>query len=174
MFVELEGLDGLSEWKTTKNVEIVFEVSRLPESMPSLPPTSVLLNCTPAVNLFAHDADPIRVNHERTEYRLRPSGNNPEHYEISSISSLTGLVRGVAKPREYKPFFSFSRREGEEVAFYRVRLESAVATEGTDVYVTFLHGKGADALQDVETISTELTCSNRRLPARLRVGDLSV
>ncbi|BBI64286.1 hypothetical protein HSBAA_55920 [Vreelandella sulfidaeris] len=52
------------------------------------------LYCTPAINLFEHDAEPIDLSGERSEYRIRPSSRAPSHYEIFSVDTVQGHLEG--------------------------------------------------------------------------------
>ena len=174
-FLDLTGLDALSGLGDFRTFEVVFEMDRLPASMPPLGAAGILLNCTPAVNLFKRDADPIRVENERTEYKLWTSGGGgPAHYEVYSVDAVIGLVKGTAKRREYRPFLGFSHsiaKDAEDTAYYQTRLESSVAAEGTETYISFAAG-GVETLMDVETLTIDLTCTNRQLPQKLKVGDI--
>ena len=56
----------------------MFDLGRVsadaPSCIPPLAADSVLLDCTPVVNCYHGDVDPIRIDPARTEYSLRPSG----------------------------------------------------------------------------------------------------
>jgi type VI secretion system protein ImpG len=149
-------------------------MDRLPASMPPLGAAGILLNCAPAVNLFKRDADPIRVENERTEYKLWPSGGGPAKNEVYTVDAVIGLVKGTAKRREYRPFLGFSHsltRQQDDTAYYQTRLEESVAAEGTETFISFAAG-GIETLADVETLTIDLTCTNRQLPGKLKIGDI--
>lgn len=174
MFLDVTGLDGLSSLGPVPSFELVFELSRLPEDMPPVTAANVLLHCTPAVNLFAHEADPIRLDQTRTEYKIRPSGENSLHYEVFTLDRVSGVVKGVGKSRDYSPLFRFAKPPGGEALFYRARLQPSVADEGNDVFLTPLPTDASGATPEIEVLSLELTCTNRQLPAKLKLGDVSV
>jgi type VI secretion system protein ImpG len=169
MFVDITGLGGLQKAGLASGFDLVFNLSRLPDDMPPVSAANVLLNCTPAVNLFKHDADPIRADLRRTEYKVRPAGVDPAHFEIYTIDKVTGLLRGSAKPREYKPLFRVGVA-GASGNYYRARTERAIVGEGTDVFISPVQTEGEG---EVETFSLELTCTNRQLPSKLGIGDVS-
>jgi type VI secretion system protein ImpG len=174
MFVDVTGLDGLASLGAVPSFEMAFELSRLPEDMPPVTAANVLLHCAPAVNLFAHEADPIRLDQTRTEYKIRPSGENSLHYEIFTLDKVGGVVKGVGKSREYRPLFRFTRPPGGDALFYRARLQPAVTDDGNDVFLTPLPADASGAVPEIEVLSLELTCTNRQLPAKLKLGDVSV
>ena len=170
MFVDIQGLSGLQKAGAIGAFDLVVNLSRLPDDMPPVSAANVLLNCAPAVNLFKHDADPVRVDLRRTEYKIRPGGGDPAHFEIYSIDKVTGLLRGTAKPRDFRPLFRVGVA-GAGGSYYRARTERAIVGEGTDVFITPVSG---DVDGEVETLSMELTCTNRQLPSKLGIGDVSV
>jgi type VI secretion system protein ImpG len=176
LFLDLTGLEALAGLGEFRTFEAIFEMDRLPGSMPPLGAAGILLNCTPAVNLFKRDADPIRVENERTEYKLWPSGGGPAHFEVYTVDAVIGLVKGTAKRREYKPFLGFAHslsKDADDTAYYQTRLESSVAEEGTETFISFAAG-GIETLADIETLTIDLTCTNRQLPGKLKIGDIKV
>jgi type VI secretion system protein ImpG len=62
---------------------------------------------------------------------------------------------------------------GQEARFYRLRRRSSILDDGIDTFVSLGTprdgGPGGE-----ETLSLQLTCTNRSLPAQLKLGDLSV
>jgi len=176
LFLDLTGLEALGGLGEFKAFEVTFEMDRLPGSMPPLGAAGILTNCAPAVNLFKRDADPIRVDQERTEYKLWPSGAGAGHYEVYTVDAVIGLVKGTAKRREYRPFLGFDHskaKESEDEAFYQTRMENSVASEGTETFISFASG-GPETLLDIETLTIDLTCTNRQLPSKLKPGDIRI
>jgi type VI secretion system protein ImpG len=197
LFIDIHGLERLVEMEGSDPAfEIVFEFERASEETINLTPRHVALHCTPAINLFAHSADPVSVDHTRTEYRIRPSCDRLEHFEVYSIDKVTGIMRGTARRVHYVPFYEFShyqeeetagrgyyqsrvresgrpREEDEEIEVYRVStLRDSPVGYGTDSYLTFVALDNSIAVPSAETISADLTCSNRHLPEKLNVGDV--
>jgi type VI secretion system protein ImpG len=142
--------------------------------MPPVTAANLLLHCVPAVNLFAHEADPIRLDDRRLEYRVRPAGQDLDHFEVYTLDRISGLVQGTGKPVEFRPFFGFHRPPDSDVRFYRHYLEPSGRVEGSDVFLVPILGDPPGEGPRVEVLSLELTCTNRQLPSRLKVGDISV
>jgi type VI secretion system protein ImpG len=174
-FVELSGLGRAAEMQTGRKFEVLFRFKRGLEKLPRVSGENFRLFCTPIVNLFPHNADPIRLEHERVEYLLRPASVDARHYEIYSVDKVFGWIQGQTRPRQYAPFYAFTHGVGvaEDPIFYQIRLRDAVAGEGTDTYLAFVSEQEAHVLPPAETISLDLTCTNRRLPDLLRIGDIS-
>jgi type VI secretion system protein ImpG len=178
LFIDFQGLGQLATLGLTDRFEILVPFSRRPEDTLRVDRDSLRLFCTPIVNLFAHTADGIRVDHRRTQYRVRPSsgGRPPEHYEIYSIDRVVGLVQGEAERRVYPPLQAFQHAVGDTRGgiYHQTRLLDAVAGEGTDTYVSFVSAEEKLVVPPTETISIDLTASNRNLASRLKVGDVRV
>jgi len=173
MFVDVVGLRGLQALGDAAAFDLTFELTDLPRTMPPVSASNVLLHCSPAVNLFSHEADPIRMDHERVEYRLRPSGSTTDHFEVYTIDKVSGIAAGTAAVQEYHPFLRFARRSGQEARLYRHRLQPSVVDDQVDVLINLLHPSSEGGVPDVETLSIELTCTNRMLPSRLMIGDVA-
>ena len=142
---------------------------------------SFSLFCTPIINLFSHDADPIDLTGKRSEYRMVPSSRYPTHYEIFSIDKVQGWqeahegrIRG--QKRVYSAFESFQheieRSRHREALYYRARVKNSVRGDGFDHFISFVRGDETNCIGISEAISLELTCTNRQLPIELGIGDI--
>ena len=153
LFADLTGLEALRDVRIEDLLEIVIAFERpLP---PSVRPTreQLRLYCVPVVNLFPQDGDPIRIDHRKVEYRIRPSGSDPLHYEFFSVDRVVGYLPGTAGEREIAPFVAFEpERAGGETVSYQLRLRSSVVDDRTDVYASFVDARGSSALPPTETV----------------------
>jgi type VI secretion system protein ImpG len=92
------------------------------------------------------------------------------------VDTVTGLQAGRNERRSYRPFFDFTHTAGEgaENSFYRLRRLHSPLDDGIDTYITLETPRDvAPVLGAEESLSIDLTCTNRSLPARLQVGDLT-
>lgn len=185
LFFDLDALDALKEIPPGDRIEVEFDLAPLPGD--PLQPTAlhVRCNCVPAINVFPHTATPLQVDGTRTEYKLRPEGAAPDHYDIFSVERVFGHGKRSSQPVDYKPFYSFHRPKadvGEHPVMYQVLLRPPVSNRGTDrdelpaypalpMYLSFvLPSGGAAAFQSI--VSADLLCTNRDLPLRLRPGEI--
>jgi len=176
-FVELSGLECFAEHPEESRFEIGFLFSPSSGHSLSVSNEHVRLFCTPVVNLVKAESEPIVIDHERTEYRIRPADSDIHHFEIYSVDRAKGWIRGSAEEREYLPFYSFRSGRaspGQSPIFYNQRLRSAVTGEGTDIYVSFVTADQEIVIPPTETVIFEITCTNRILADKLRVGDIHV
>src|SRR3546814_3415858 len=73
----------------------------VPGLAPAVGPSSFILNATPAVNLFSHDAHPIRVDHLQPDYRIRPIARGSRSVEqIFSVDSVRARAMGRIRRSE--------------------------------------------------------------------------
>lgn len=178
LFFDITGLERLAGFsKMTERFEINFESSRALDDKVRLQKDNFRLYCTPVINLFTHDADPVRIDNTRVEYRIRPSGKDPSHTEIYSIDQVDGWIQGTGQRRTYKAFESFEHREDSDdnttSIYYRTRLRPAVVGKGVDTYMAFVGTDERHAVPPTETVSLQMTCSNRNLAEKLRAGDIA-
>ena len=177
IFLEIAGLPPLAGLGVKDAFEILFEFDRAPEGPLRLTSENVRLHCTPVVNLFSMQSDPIRVDHQRVEYLLRPGSASPGHHEIFSIESVKGWAKGTSQQREYPSFHSFRHATADTATggtiYYHTRLRNSVTGQGMDTYLSFITGDQKGAVPQEETVVADLICSNRHLPAGLRAGDIN-
>ena len=185
LFVSVSGLDkAVQALELESTLEIAITFNRLFEDYPVVTRDNVRLHCVPIINLFAQPADPIRSKHDRTEHLLLPSkagAADRRHLEVFSVDQVAGLsLADSPESRTYEPFYSFRHHgfgAGGAPAYYQTHVRPNVATndprDGTDTYVSFVPAAGATEIFAEETLSMELTCTNRDLPAALRAGDIT-
>ena len=178
LFVDVGGLDALHRLprevlKQTRGVVLRFEL-RTPwreSQQPTL--DNVKLYCTPIVNLFKHDAVPIRLDGKQDEYLLIPGEYSRENACVFSVDSVTGWQPGGLGYQAYVPFESFDHDGDTDATIippsYSVRQRTSAQHAGLDTWLGF--GKGLEP--DLQTLSVELTCTNHNLPRLLQIGDIN-
>jgi len=176
LFIDVTGLENTSKLGIQDTFEIVFQLSRRPNENVRITKDNIHVNCTPVINLFSRVSEPIRVDNERTEYRIRPESPNPQHYEVYSVDRVFGMIPGTAQQYEYKAFYSFKHSLSERGnIYYQTRLRDSVTNENsTETYISFINADQFVAIPTTEIISSELTCINRQLTEQLRLGDIKI
>lgn len=178
-FFDLGGLRALGDVGGEDQFEVTIRLTRPPVTALRVTAENFRTGCTPAVNLFPRDGDPIRVEHDKTEYLVRAAGKDPSHFEIFSVDTVVGFEKTTAEPRIYPSFFNFLQTpqaagSRKDALYHYVRLKPAVVGDGTESYLSFFSAGGEAQLPPTETITVKLTATNRRLPRALRVGDINV
>jgi type VI secretion system protein ImpG len=177
LFVDLKGLDALKRLpadllKQARGIELRFDIQKggVQRIRPSL--ENVRLYCTPVVNLFAHDAIPIRLDGKQDQYLLLPAEFDSQHCGVFSVDRVTGWKPGGKGYEEYVPFESFEHDASFDVPHarphYSVRQQPSMLGDGLETYLSF----GLRNLDQHETLSIELTCTNQNLPRQLGLGDI--
>lgn len=174
LFFELNSLAGLKNFADSESFEMIFEFTKELKRGIKISTENILLNCTPVINLFPHTADPINLDYNKTEYRVSPSGEDRNHYEIYSIDKVTGYVQGTDKSKNYQPFTFFSENldsETQPSSYYNLRIRPSLTGQGVNHFLSFVT-TGSGNLPSAETISIELTCTNRDLPKGIKINDI--
>lgn len=184
-FFDLQGLGCIRQRAqqneriaSAQEIELVFHFSRPFDKHVNVSADNFRLFCTPVVNLFRHDAIPVRADYKRTEYRVLPRGENPSHYEIFSIDRVQGWGHETRHNQLFQRFESFAHFDtvpvDNQLRYYRERQKPSVTGYGLDTYVTFINQYEQSVFPETETVSLDLTCTNRHLPTLLGVGDICV
>ncbi|MEX6664350.1 type VI secretion system baseplate subunit TssF [Pseudomonas sp. W2-17] len=179
LFVDVTGLELLAALaedtlKHVRGLELRFDIRK--SGVQRLRPTldNVKLHCTPIVNLFKHDATPIRLEGKQDEYLLMPALYTMENCGVFSVESVIGWKPGGLGYEAYVPFESFEHDPSFDVPnrrpHYSIRQRSSSLHDGLDTYLSF----GIRHTEASETLSIEMTCTNQNLPRRLKLGDICI
>jgi len=137
---------------------------------------NLLLGCTPVVNLFRQRGEPIRLTHASASYPVLPEARRAYAYEVQSIDSVK-LVRQTPQGEsvtEFRPFYSL--RHGESPSkhghYWVMRRDELVALKspGYETEISIVDIDFDPAAIETDTLSLELTCTNRDIPASLSYG----
>lgn len=177
-FFEFTGFDRVPNEKVGERFALLIQFK---DSMPSntrVSKENFKLFCSPVVNLFPHPTDPIKPDPTKHEYLARPSGGEPNGFEIYGIENVVGIARKTSQRVKIPSFLSFEHEIDPEAAergvFYQNHLRPAPVGDGVDVYLSFGTPADVKTLPDFDVISIDSTCTNRRLPSQLKLGDLRV
>jgi len=171
LFVDIYGFD---RWKG-RGRGPVFTLQLFLKQEPS-PPISIrqdsfVLFATPIINLFSHDSDPIRYDHLKSRYLVRPSGANPKHYQIVEVKKVSGFMQGTSREKPYISFQQFSPQY-EAKAVYNISIAKSVIDDSFETYISVAY-PGAEIAPTEEVLSLKLLCTNGSLPESLGLGDIS-
>ncbi|MET3449707.1 type VI secretion system baseplate subunit TssF [Ralstonia sp. 1138] len=179
LFVDLCGLDvrKLPEHATRFELEIVLKHAW--PSDHSFSAENVRLYCSPVINLFELDAEPIEIDHHETEYRVVPAGHQGEHVETYAVDAIATFDHDTAERFDYVPFATFRHRGGmlrheapERYFHTRVR-PGASGLRETWVILGGHAWEAMDTLPE-ESLSLRVTGTNGLLPRKgLREASLN-
>lgn len=177
-FFDVTGLESMPVDKMSDRFAIIIQFKDGLPSGTRVTKDNFRLFCSPVVNLFEHATDPLKPDPGKHEYLVRPTGSTPQGYEIYSVDNVVAIARRTSQRVEIPPFFAFQHELDPDAAaravFYQMHLRPAAIGDGVDIYLSFGSPQDVGALPEFDVISVEATCTNRRLPTSLKVGDLRV
>lgn len=179
LFFQIDGLD-LSGFG--QQAELVLEIGAFgrPERLARLEQAVTVdtfrLNCTPIVNLFKQQAEPIRLTQERHEYPVIADARRPLGLEVYSVDSVRRFTRqgDTGKITGFEPFYSVRHglHDDPDACHWYVQRQPSLRAgdEGTELSISLVDRNMDPSVPVVETLSLALTCTNRDLPSQLPFG----
>lgn len=137
---------------------------------------NLLLGCTPVVNLFRLRGEPIRLTHTAASYPVLADARRAYAFEVHAIESVK-LVRQTPQGEsvtEFRPFYSL--RHGQTPArdghYWVMRRDDTISEKspGYETEISIVDIDFDPAAIETDTLSLELSCTNRDLPAQLTYG----
>lgn len=179
LFVDLVGLD-LSRFDRALEVAIEFKPFGRPDRLQRLEQIisadTFRLFCTPVVNLFKQQGEPIRLSQERHEYQVIPDVRRPLGLEVYSVDWVRKFSRTPEgnDSIEFHPAYSVKHGlhdDGDGHYWYLQRRPSLLPNDdGSDVMLSLVDRDMNPGTPGVDTLSINLTCTNRDLPSQLPFG----
>jgi type VI secretion system protein ImpG len=180
-FLELGGLEALRQPQFGNSVELLFLIRKFerPERHQMLElgvsATTLKLNCTPIVNLFAQSAEPIRLDHTKHEYQIIPDVRRQRATEIFAIESVVGHDSRQQQTIQYEPFYAFRHASAAKSngAFWHAtrRISEMDDDLPTEVFLSLVNLSGEPAAPDADSVTVRCTCTNANLASKLAVGN---
>jgi len=179
LFFDLCGLNKAKEKAATDTLQIWIHLKRSAKPNLVVNEDTFLLNASPAVNLFRRIAEPIRVEHRKTEYQVVADVRRQDTTEVFSVDQVKATsMASTGKEIEYKPFYSIRHHlEKEDTrenhAFWHLQRQTSQSSTagGTEVFLAFTGVDFKPLDPGVEILTVYTTCTNRDLPARLPFGN---
>ena len=174
LFFDLGELDRTVRARFRTGVEVLLFLDKPPRLEQPINADTFRLGCTPIVNLFEQVAEPIRVTHAETEYRVVPDVGRQQATEVYSVDSVTSVSPYLPEPIIFEPFYSFkhaTEREQQQAFWHTTRRPSPRKGDtGTEVYLSLVDLNFRPTLPAIETLTLHITCTNRDLSGKLPFG----
>lgn len=171
LFVDINGIDRWIQRGRGSSFSLSFQLKQEPAEPLAIKQDSFILFATPIINLFNHEAEPIRYDHRKSRYPIRPSGAKQKHYQIISVQKVSGFLQGTSQEKSYISFQEFSPQY-EAQAVYNVSIAKSLIDDSLENYISVAYPGGAVAPVE-EVLSLSLLCTNASLPENLGLGDIS-
>lgn len=163
-------LAPLAKLKPSSTLKFVFHLEKDITSIGPLVHDPLRIHCTPAINLFECDGEPITQNCLSAPQGIRAAGHRLDQFELYDLSSVTRTQVGQNRRETLANIFSsFTPPSGSG---YLVERRPSQLDQHSDCYLRVIDPNSHDSTQR-ELISMELRCSNRHLPALLRLGQIN-
>ncbi len=164
-FADLYGFDRFAPPPKTQEFQVQLFFDRPFPEEKKFAADNIRLFCAPVVNLYRTDAEPVRVDHLNSEYRIIPDVQHPKTTEVYSVDKVVGSEEGTGKRHQYQPLYSFTGGEGDggENRYFT----TSTRMGPSDRYLTSIFLEGFRLFEGdmpVETLSLEITASNGSLP----------
>lgn len=131
------------------------------------------MGCSPAVNLFEHRTDPIKLDHTTTDYQITADARRPQGYEVYAVNKVIASTSAGDK-ESYLPLYGVNHENQDydnHAYWFTTRRDAKMGTylrdEGTDVFLSLVDLHFNPNNPDDRTLNIEAICSNRDQPAKL-------
>ncbi len=176
MFVDLLGLDIQALPPSAPHVDVEIVLAKPWQDDMRFNAQNVRLYCTPIINLFPVQADPVKVTQFETEYRIRAREQHGPLVDIYSIDAVHGIDRG--RRFEYAPFAAFRHRGGMlrhtmPERYFHSHVRRAPSGRFDTWVVLGGHAWESEHALPPETLSLSVTGTNGMLP-RKALRDASI
>ncbi|MNJ10633.1 hypothetical protein D3C77_47950 [compost metagenome] len=176
MFFDLSGFARILNGKDIEHVEINFYFSdydlseRLARLTQNIGRNNFKLNCTPIINLFRQQAEPIKLSHTQYEYAVTPDIRLHNAAEVVSIDRVRRVRKlgGIDQVGTCHPFFEPREDQGHDNSFWIARRHAQ--REGSNMLIRVVDRDLELIDGNSDTLSISLTCSNRDVPLMLPFG----
>lgn len=183
LFFELNNLEQALQSIPGGRAEIIFLITpfeaeqRQQRLSVGVTAKSVLLGCSPIINLFPQVAEPIMLTQRRSEYPIVPDARRRMATEIFSVDEVVSIDPVTRETTRYDQFYSYrhrSMREEQQTFWYSKRRPSSrKGDDGSEVSLFLVDLSMRTCLPDSQAITAHCTCTNRDILARLPFGNAS-
>lgn len=169
--VDLCGLDARVRAALDSTFDVLIPLSSGPPPSLSIGPQDFRLGCTPIINLFQQQAEPISLTRRQPEYRVIPDVRRQQSLEVHSIEEVLASTPGRGAPLAFRPFFSIKNgRLGADAAAGYFVTSRRPGSIGSEVYVSLVDMAFSPLRMQSESLLITALCTNRDLPVRLPLG----
>ena len=165
MFFELQGLADKIPQTAADTLEFYIYLSSSDVELEhNISAETFQLGCVPAVNLFSHRADPIKLDHRSTEYEIVADARRPQGYEVYSIERVTAST-SAGDTEDYLPLYGINHEN--QAPDNHAKLGNNIRDDATDVFLSLVDLNFNPNNPDDRTLTLQTICSNRDQPGKL-------
>lgn len=180
LFIELSGLEQAWPEKANACVIYLYLSGANVELERHINQDSLILGCTPVVNLFEQKLEPINIEPSQYEYRLAPQYLDADICEVIRIQQVQ-ILDSDGQKTTVNPYYSQGHPDyvQQQTMFWHSRREFADwagghSEAGTEVFLALVDrsfkSPGGQVQRDDQVVQVTAQCSNRNLPNLLPYG----
>jgi type VI secretion system protein ImpG len=173
LFFDFNGLDNVTLPETPPSffsINLTFDID-----FPANKPFGLeifKLFCSPVVNLYKIDTEPVINSGLLTEYLVHADASDPGAI-VHSITSVASVERKTGTRFSYEPFHTFKNIGGKNSRTFTSHYRQSHSTK-RELYITVSGSQLDDHILHEENLSIEAWCTNGVLPREeLREGSIS-
>jgi type VI secretion system protein ImpG len=170
-FFDVNNLSALRSGGFDTEASLVLLLDEPPRLDQKIEPKHFRLACTPIVNLFQQSAEPIRLDHAHTEYRVVADLRHQQTTEIYAVDGVTSVSPSTSQVTAFQPFYSFKHsfeRRKQHTFWHATRRPSTRKDDaGTEVFLTLVDLDFRPTRPATDVITVAVTCCNRDAPDSL-------
>jgi type VI secretion system protein ImpG len=147
----------------------------------SIGPKNFRLSCTPVVNRFRQQADPILITHTSAQYPVLPDPRRAYAFEVYSIDRVYRVQQSQEGESVdlFQPFYSLHHEEllaeGPQGGRYWYASRDSVTADrapGFETEICVVDTNFDPSEANTDTLSVEITATNRDMPSQISIGQL--
>jgi type VI secretion system protein ImpG len=185
LFVTLGGLGPAIRRTTGPELEILILLNREDKVLGrGVSAENMLLNCTPAINLFPKRLDRIQLSDRTYEHHVLPDRTRPLDFEVYQLLQVSGQSSDAAREQEFLPLYARSdlTRDTDHGAYYTLRRQARILSSkekrsgartnyiGSETFLSLVDSKEAPWRGELRQLSLRGLCTNRDLPLLMPIG----
>jgi len=183
LFVEFTGLNAALRKCECDEIDLIVEFRQAEVQLENRVDASCFaLFCTPIVNLFEKQLDPISLKDRFSEFHAVADRTHPLDFEVYEIKTVTGYGASADFKTAFMPFYTARDTDGEAQAYFSAYRTTRLSTEkekrqgnvssylGSDVYISLVDALNAPYRSDLLQLSLSALCTNRHLPIQIATG----
>jgi type VI secretion system protein ImpG len=185
LFIELTGLQPAVRRCEAADLDLVFLFDRSHAQLAEAVDASHFnLFCTPAINLFAKQADRVHITPHLSEYHIVPDRTRPMDFEVYSVSEVLGFGARAEPEIQFLPFYELKEQSSyrQHKAYYTLyREQRRPSTKqrrygtrssyiGSETYIALVNDREAPFSSSLKQLGIRLLCTNRDLPLHMPLG----
>jgi len=160
LFVTINQLDKIKFPENSNEFTVELHTQHLFTADTPITKNNFQLHCTPVINLYEMDGEPIQHEHKRREYPVYANSNHREGLLVHSVDNVIAIDTQTGERSEYHSLQNFKQRQ-DHAPYYQInRHDNGIFFDRHYLSI------GGEKTISPKTISSRLSVSNGLYPRR--------